>query len=190
MRYQLANGLTVIFERQSAAPVAAMQVWVKAGSADESREEAGLAHLHEHMLFKGTTRRAMGEIAREVEALGGDINAWTSFDQTVYHLVLASAHFAQGLDILADAVRCSAFDEGELAREIEVVVEEIKRSEDLPSRRVSRAMFETAYLAHPYRWPVLGTAESVRSFTREKMLSFFGKHYSPENLLVVLVGDV
>jgi zinc protease len=190
VRYQLANGLTVIFERQRSAPVAAMQVWVKAGSADESPEEAGLAHLHEHMLFKGTGRRAMGEVAREVEALGGEINAWTSFDQTVYHLVLASAHFAQGLDILADAVRCSAFDAGELSREIEVVIEEIKRSSDQPSRRVSRSLFETAFLAHPYRLPVLGTEESVRSFTREKVLAFFGKHYTPDNMVVVLVGDV
>jgi len=122
VRYLLANGLTVIFERHSAAPVVAMQVWVKAGSADESREEAGLAHLHEHMLFKGTIRRGPGEIAKQVEGLGGEINAWTSFDQTVYHLVLASAHLGEGLDILADAVRASAFDPAELSREIEVVV--------------------------------------------------------------------
>lgn len=190
MRYQLTNGMTVVFERQSAAPVAAMQVWVKAGSADETRDEAGLAHLHEHMLFKGTARRGPGEIAREVEALGGEINAWTSFDQTVYHIVLASAHFAEGLDILADAVRRSTFDEQELAREIEVVVEEIKRSNDLPSRRVSRQMFESAYLAHPYRWPVLGTEESVRSFTRAKMLAFYEKHYTPDNIVLLVVGDV
>src|SRR5688572_15151486 len=99
-----------------------MQVWVKAGSADETPEEAGLAHLHEHMLFKGTARRGLGAIARDVEARGGDINAWTSYDQTVYHLVLASSFFEDGLDILADAVRSSAFDPGELSREIEVVI--------------------------------------------------------------------
>ncbi len=190
MRYQLENGLTVIHERVRSAPVVALQIWVKAGSADESREEAGLAHLHEHMLFKGTARRGLGVIAREIEARGGEINAWTSFDQTVFHVVLASTFFAEGLDILADAVRHSTFDPGELAREIEVVVEEIKRSNDLPSRRVSRAMFENAFQVHPYRFPVLGTAESVRSFTRERMLAFFHKHYAPDNLVLVVVGDV
>ena len=190
MRYQLRNGLTVVLEPQHAAPVVALQVWVKAGSADEAPHEAGLAHLHEHMLFKGTARRGLGEIARAVEARGGEINAWTSFDQTVYHVVLASAFFAEGLDILSDAVRNSAFDPGELAREIEVVVEEIKRSADLPSRRLSRAMFETAFQRHPYRLPVLGSEESVRSFTREKVLAFFARHYTPENMVVVVVGDV
>lgn len=190
VRYQLPNGLTVVFEAQRSAPVVAMHVWIKVGSADETRDEAGLAHLHEHMLFKGTSRRGIGEIAREVEDLGGEINAWTSFDETVYHLVLASAHFSEGLDILADAVRESTFDAGELSREIEVVVEEIKRSDDLPPRRVARGMFETAYRSHPYRWPVLGTVESVRSFTREKMLGFSAKHYAPDNIVVVIVGDV
>jgi len=190
VRYQLENGLTVVHARVRSAPVVALQIWVKAGSADETLEEAGLAHLHEHMLFKGTPRRGLGAIAREIEARGGEVNAWTSFDQTVYHVVLASAFFAEGLDILADAVRHSTFDKGELAREIEVVVEEIKRSNDSPSRRVSRALFENAFQVHPYRFPVLGTAESVRSFTREKMLAFFHKHYAPDNMVLVVVGDV
>lgn len=190
MRYQLDNGLTVILERVRSAPVVALQIWVKAGSADETPEEAGLAHLHEHMLFKGTSRRGLGAIAREIEARGGEINAWTSFDQTVYHVVVASAFFAEGLDVLADAVRHSTFDAGELSREIEVVVEEIKRSNDLPSRRLSRAMFETAFQQHPYRFPVLGTRESVRSFTREKVLAFFQKHYTPDNMVALVVGDV
>jgi zinc protease len=190
VRYKLDNGLTVILQPQRTAPVTALQVWVKAGSADEAPEEAGLAHLHEHMLFKGTGRRGLGEIARDVEARGGEINAWTSFDQTVYHLVLASPFFSDGLDILADAVRSSSFDQTELAREIEVVVEEIKRSQDLPSRRMSRAMFETAYGEHPYRWPILGTEKTVRSFDRARMLDFFERHYAPDNIVLVVVGDV
>src|SRR5688572_22726347 len=90
LRYTLPNGLTGVFEGQHDAKVAAFQVWVKAGSADERPDQAGLAHLHEHMLFKGTERRGPGEIARDVEAHGGEINAWTSFDQTVYHIVIAS----------------------------------------------------------------------------------------------------
>ncbi|WP_224242246.1 M16 family metallopeptidase [Hyalangium gracile] len=190
LRYALSNGLTVVFEEQHAAKVAAFQVWVKAGSADERPDQAGLAHLHEHMLFKGTERRGPGEIARDVEAHGGEINAWTSFDQTVYHIVIASQFARMGLDILGDAVRHSAFDREELAREIEVVCEEIKRSQDTPSRRASRDLFATAYQVHPYRRPVIGTEESVRSFSREKVLEFYHRYYSPRNLVLSVVGDV
>jgi zinc protease len=188
-RYTLPNGLTVVFEEQHAARVAAFQVWVKAGSADERPDQAGLAHLHEHMLFKGTAKRGPGAIARDVEAHGGEINAWTSFDQTVYHIVIASQFARMGLDILGDAIRSSAFDADELAREIEVVCEEIKRSQDTPSRRASRDLFATAYQVHPYRDPVIGTAESVRSFTRPKVLEFYQRHYTPRNLVLSAVGD-
>jgi zinc protease len=188
-RYTLPNGLTVVFEEQHTARVAAFQVWVKAGSADERPDQAGLAHLHEHMLFKGTARRGPGEIARDVEAHGGEINAWTSFDQTVYHIVLASQFARMGLDILGDAIRASSFDADELAREIEVVCEEIKRSQDTPARRASRDLFSTAYQEHPYRLPVIGTAESVRSFSRDKVLEFYRRHYTPKNLVLAATGD-
>ncbi|AGC42533.1 M16 family peptidase [Myxococcus stipitatus DSM 14675] len=190
IRYALPNGLTVVFEEQHAAKVAAFQVWVKVGSADERPDQAGLAHLHEHMLFKGTERRGPGEIARDVEAHGGEINAWTSYDQTVYHIVIASQFAKMGLDILGDAVRRSAFDAEELAREIEVVCEEIKRSQDTPSRRASRDLFSTSYARHPYRLPVIGTAESVRSFTREKVLEFYHRYYTPKNLVLSVSGDL
>ncbi|XXF79219.1 pitrilysin family protein [Myxococcaceae bacterium GXIMD 01537] len=190
LRYTLPNGLTVVFEEQHTAKVAAFQVWVKAGSADERADQAGLAHLHEHMLFKGTERRGPGEIARDVEAHGGEVNAWTSFDQTVYHIVMASQFARMGLDILGDAVRRSAFDAQELAREIEVVCEEIKRSQDTPARRASRDLFSTAYQVHPYRLPVIGTEASVRSFTREKVLEFYHRHYTPRNLVLSVVGDI
>src|SRR5262249_51708932 len=93
LKLELANGMTVILLENHAAPVVAFQAWVNVGSTDETPELAGMAHVHEHMLFKGTKKRGVGEIAREVEGSGGDINAWTSFDQTVYHLVLASRFF-------------------------------------------------------------------------------------------------
>ena len=188
-RYRLTNGLTVVLEQQRQAPVVAFQVWVKVGSADEMPEEVGLAHLHEHMLFKGTGRRGLGEIARSIEAHGGEINAWTSFDQTVYHVVMASRHARQGLDVLADAVRNSSFDAGELTREIEVVCEEIKRSLDMPSRRASKALFGEAFKTHPYGRPVIGFEENVRAHTRERVLSFYGKHYQPSNMVLSAVGD-
>ncbi len=190
MRTQLPNGLTVLVEENHAAPVAAIQVWVRVGSADERDDEAGLAHLHEHMLFKGTARRAPGEIARAIEAAGGEINAWTSFDQTVYHVVVASQFFAEGMDVLADAVTSAAFDPEELKREIEVVCEEIKRSADSPTRKLSKELFAASFLRHPYGKPVIGTEESVRSFTREGILRFYRRWYQPQNCVVAAVGDV
>lgn len=188
-RYRLANGLTVVFEPQRQAPVVAFQIWVKVGSADEAVDEVGLAHLHEHMLFKGTARRGLGEIARSIEAHGGEINAWTSFDQTVYHVVMASRHAWHGLDVLADAVRNSSFDEAELRREIEVVCEEIKRSLDMPSRRASKALFKEAFHSHPYGRPVIGFEPAVRAHTRKGILSFYDRHYQPENMVLSAVGD-
>lgn len=189
MRHQLENGLTVILEPNRAAPVVALQAWVQVGSADESEREAGLAHLHEHMLFKGTTKRGPGEVARDIEARGGEVNAWTSFDQTVYHLTIASHFFDEGLEVLSDAVLQSVFDPDELSREIEVVIEEIKRANDMPSRKASREMFSLAYEAHPYRRPVIGYPETVRSFTRDDVLSFYRRHYTPDNIVLVVVGD-
>ena len=190
MRHLLPNGLTLLVEENHAAPVVAIQVWVRVGSADERADEAGLAHLHEHMLFKGTARRGPGEIARTIEACGGEINAWTSFDQTVYHVVLASQFFAEGMDVLADVVTSAAFDPGELQREIEVVCEEIKRSMDSPTRKLSRELFASAFSRHPYGKPVIGTEESVRSFRREGILRFYRRWYKPENAVVIVVGDV
>lgn len=188
-RFRLDNGLTVVCEQKHVAKVAAFQVWVKAGSADERADQIGLAHLHEHMLFKGTARRGPGEIAHEVEAHGGEINAWTSYDETVYHLVLASQFARTGLEVLADAVRCSAFDSAELSREIEVVCEEIKRSLDMPARRASKNLFATAYRRHPYQRPVIGGEESVRAHTREKVLEFYHRHYTPQNMVLAAAGD-
>lgn len=187
--HRLDNGLTVVLLENRAAPVAAIQVWVGVGAADEKPEEGGIAHVHEHMLFKGTKRRAVGEIASEIEGAGGEINAWTSLDQTVYHVVLASRFFDTGIDVLADAILESAFDPEELERELEVILEEINRAEDQPQSRVSRALFHTAFDIHPYRHPVIGSAEVVRKLTREQILEFYSSHYRPDRLCVVAVGD-
>jgi zinc protease len=117
LRARLDNGLTVLLQENHRAPVVAIQIWVDVGSADETALERGMAHLHEHMLFKGTRKRPVGQIAKDIESAGGEINAWTSFDQTVYHVVLASRYLDLGLDVLSDAVSNSSFDTGELDRE-------------------------------------------------------------------------
>jgi len=188
-KYELDNGLRVILEENHASPVVSVNVWVETGSACEIDGEYGLAHVHEHMLFKGTEKRDVGEIARVIESSGGDINAFTSFDETVYYVVIASRFLDTALDVLSDAMQNSTFDPGELEKELEVVVEEIRRGEDSPGRNISEKMFGTAFTQHPYGRPVIGSIESVRSFTREGIMEFYKKWYSPENMVLVVVGD-
>jgi zinc protease len=190
VNFRLPNGLEVVLEENHAAPVVAFQAWVKVGSADEPRDLAGISHLCEHMVFKGTERRGVGHIAQEVERAGGEINAWTSYDETAYHVVLANSFFHTGLDILADTLQNSAFDPDELERERKVVLEEIKQGRDDPDRTAAQGLFETAFDAHPYGRPIIGSSESVGRLTRDDLLGFFRRHYVGANTTLVVVGDV
>ena len=190
MNFRLSNGLEVVLEENHAAPVVAFQAWVKVGSADEPPPLAGAAHLAEHMFFKGTKRRGVGQIAQEVEGAGGEINAWTSYDETAYHLVLASRFFDTGLDILADALQNSAFDPDELERERKVVLEEIKQGLDDPDRMAAQGLFEAAFDAHPYGRPIIGSAQTVGGLTREQLTDFVHQRYVASNITLVVVGDI
>jgi zinc protease len=187
--FRLDNGLEVVLEENHAAPVVAFQAWVKIGSADEPPELAGIAHVFEHMLFKGTKRRGVGQIAREVEGSGGEINAWTSHDETVYHLVLASRFFDAGLDILADTLQNASFDPAEFDRERHVVLEEIKQGLDDPERQAGQGLFRAAFDQHPYGRPIIGTEATVGRLRREDLVAFFSKCYVASNLTLVVVGD-
>ncbi|MEM7677888.1 MAG: pitrilysin family protein, partial [Myxococcota bacterium] len=142
------------------------------------------------MLFKGTARRPVGAIAADVEAAGGEINAWTSLDQTVYHVTIASRELPVALDILADAVQNSSFDPDELSRELEVVLEEVRRGRDQPSRVASKMLMRSLFEAHPYERPVIGYEETIRKFTRPMILDFYRRWYQPQNMCLVVVGDV
>jgi len=185
----LPNGLTVLLNPTDLSPVAEIQLWASVGSADELASESGLAHFHEHMLFKGTERRAVGDVAGDVEGAGGRINAFTSFDVTCYHATLPKDQFEIGVDVLTDALLHSTFAPEEIEREIEVVLEEIRRSEDSPTQVLGQAVLGECYRQHPYRAPILGTRESVSTFSRERVQAFYERWYTPENLLAVAVGD-
>jgi zinc protease len=188
-QFTMDNGLKVILEENKTAPVVALQIWVKIGSADERDEEAGMCHFIEHMLFKGTEKRKVREAAREIESLGGTINAYTSYDQTVYHITLASRYAETGLDILSDAIQHSTFDPLEFEREREVILEEIRMGEDAPSRRLFKQTMAILYRQHPYRRPVIGYEKTIRSIQRDKMVSFFKKWYAPNHMVLIAVGD-
>ncbi|MEJ2717170.1 MAG: pitrilysin family protein [Deltaproteobacteria bacterium] len=189
-RFELPNGLKVIIHEDHARKVAAIQYWVMVGSANEEPSERGISHLIEHMAFKGTKTRGVGKIAGEIEALGGDINAYTSWDQTVFFVTVPSAATAKGLDILTDAVLNPVIDPGELAKEKEVVIEEILEGEERPERKASKLLFKTAYTRSPYRFPIIGYKKTVEKLTRDDILAFRKKWYVPENMFVLIVGDV
>ncbi len=184
------NGLTLHIAPGHPAPVVAMQAWVGVGSADETPGEAGLAHFVEHMLFKGSASYGTGELVRAIESGGGEINAWTAFDHTVYHAVLAANHVEVAIDALGDTLMRPRVDPEELAREREVILEEIRQGSDDPARSVAQSLFATAFVSHPYRRPVIGTAEAVERANERDLVEFFRSYYVADNLTLVIAGDV
>lgn len=189
-RFTLSNGLEVYIKEDHARKVAAIQLWVMVGSADEEPAERGISHLLEHMAFKGTERRGVGKIAAEVEALGGEINAYTSWDETVYYITAPSTVVNQALDILTDAVFQPKIDQSELEKEKQVVLEEILDSEERPERKASKLLMKTTFTKSPYQYPIIGFKDTVEKTSREDIFSFRKKWYVPENMFFLIVGDV
>jgi zinc protease len=184
------NGLTLHIAAGHPAPVAAVQAWLGVGSADEASHESGIAHAVEHMLFKGSAGYGLGELAQAIERGGGEINAWTGFDHTVYHAVLAADCVDIAIHALGEALIEPLIDPDELARERRVILEEIRQADGDPARGVIHGLFATAFVAHPYRRPVIGTAESVARIGERDILAFFRRHYVADNLTLVVTGDV
>jgi zinc protease len=190
-RTVLPNGLTLIIKPDRSAALASVQVWVKTGSQHEGEHlGAGLSHYLEHMLFKGTTRRAGREISATVQAHGGYINAYTTFDRTVYYIDLPSEHTGVAVDLLADAVLNSTLPADEVAKEKDVILREIAMTKDEPENRLWDALFATAFREHPYRQPIIGHRDVFSAVTREDLIGYYRARYVPNNLVVVIVGDV
>lgn len=187
---KLENGLSTIVKETPGTHAVTVQIWVKAGSVFEEPHEAGITHFIEHMIFKGTAIRGAGEIAGAIEEVGGQINAYTSYESTVYHATLPARHWSLALDVLTDAVLHSVFDPLEVEREKKVVLEEIRMRHDQPATRLFQELMATTFQTHPYKAPVIGSPETVSVVTREEILAYMKKHYIPENLAVIVVGDV
>lgn len=187
---RLSNGLSVVVFEDHFAPVVSIQMWVNVGSADEKPTQAGLAHVLEHMLFKGTPTRPVGSIAAQIEGAGGDINAFTSHDHTCYFVTMASRYFRTGLDVIADAISNSSIDEDELAKEMQVILEELARGKDTPTQKLSDACFTKAFNSHPYRRPIIGLKKVLDSIKRKYLIAFYQRHYRPSNMSLVVVGDI
>jgi zinc protease len=190
-RLVLPNGLTLILKPDRSAALASVQVWVKTGSQHEGGYlGAGLSHYVEHMLFKGTERRAGRDISATVQAHGGYINAYTTFDRTVYYIDLPSEHTQVAIDLLADAVLHSTLPADECAKEKDVILREIAMTKDDPDHRLWDALFATAFRDHPYRQPIIGYRDVFSAITREDLVAYYRARYVPNNLVVVIVGDI
>jgi zinc protease len=188
---QLACGLTLIMREDHSAPVVSAQAWCKAGSIHEGRWlGAGLSHVLEHMLFKGTTTRAPGKIDQEVQDAGGHMNAYTSFDRTVYYIDVPSTGTQCALDILCDITQNATLPEAELVKELDVIRREMAMGQDDPGQRSGRRLFETAYTQSPCRFPIIGYADVFNEIKREDVLAYYRERYVPNNLFFVVVGDI
>ena len=189
--HRLDNGLELIVREDRSAPVVSAQAWCRAGSVDEGRwMGAGLSHVLEHMLFKGTTTRGPGRIDQEVQAAGGYMNAYTSFDRTVYWINVPDTGARVAIDILCDIFQNAALPEDELVKELDVIRREMDMGEDDPGRRSSRGLFSTAYTRSPYRHPVIGVPDIFNTIRREDLLAYYAEKYAPNNCFLVVVGNI
>ena len=186
----LKNGLTVIVREQQAVPLASITTYVKAGYFDEDDRISGISHVIEHMFFKGTANRSVGQIARETQALGGYLNAYTYYDRTVYHTEVPAESMKKALDIQADALWNSVYDAGELKKEIEVVLQENNRKLDNPPAVASEKLYATAFQEHRMKRWRIGTAEGLRALTRGDIVGYVQKYYRPSNIILSIAGSV
>jgi zinc protease len=183
------NGLQTIFEKRDNTGVVTAQIWVKVGSKYEDKKTAGITHFIEHLIFKGTKKLKSNALASRIESLGGSINAFTSYDNTVYHIVIPKKAFDEGLELLIESVKNPVFPEEEIEKERKVVLEEIKMGEDDVQRKLFNELFSVSYQGHPYGRPIIGFNETVKNITRNDIIQYYKTHYTPDNMTVVIVGD-
>jgi zinc protease len=184
------NGMRLIIQEHRVSEVVALHLWVGVGGRDEFPAERGFSHFAEHMLFKGTGTRGPGFVDREIEAIGGRTNAGTSWDYTFYYILLPAARAAVGIDILADMAFNSVFDSRELAREREVVYEEMRLGEDNIRNFLGRRLFYLTFRGESYGQPVLGDRDTLQAANQETLRSYYKRHYVADNMALIVVGAV
>ena len=187
---RLANGLTVITDPMPQLESAALGVWVNVGGRNETGPVMGVSHMLEHMAFKGTERRTARQIAEEIEAVGGYMNAYTSREQTAFHMRTLKADVPLAIDILADILTHPTFEQTELERERQVVLQEIGQARDTPDDIVFDHLQSVAYPDQPMGWPILGNEDTVSNFSREHLRTYMGANYRAGSMVFVASGAV
>lgn len=186
----LPNGMRLLIDPRGEADAVALYLWINVGSVDEPPGLEGAAHVVEHMVFKGTRSFGVGELSEAVESVGGDLNAWTSFEETVFHATVPARGVDTGLRVLAEMLREGRFDAGELERERLVILEEIRGGEDDPGLVLSEATWAAAFPGHPYGRSIIGTMASVGAVSREALVGFYEQHYAAANACLAVAGPV
>ena len=187
---RLKSGLTVVTENMPHLESVALGVWIKSGSRDETTEEHGIAHLLEHMAFKGTARRSARDIAEQIENVGGEVNAATSTETTSYYARILKDDVPLAVDILADILTESSFDHEELEREQQVILQEIGAANDTPDDVVFDKFAETAFAGQTIGRPILGTPETVLSFKPDQIRAYLARNYTTDRMFVVGAGAI
>ena len=186
---ELGNGLTIVTDTIDSVETASLGIWVSAGARNESPESNGVSHMLEHMAFKGTARRSAYDIASEIENVGGHLNAYTSHEMTVYHATVLKEHVQLALDIIADILGHSTYEEAELERERGVVLQEIGRAADTPEDMISDWFQSSAFSGQPLGRPVLGTMETVSRMSRRTLLDYVNTHYGSDRMILSAAGN-
>ncbi len=187
----LDNGLIIIVREDHSAPVVSAQAWCMTGSIHEGKWlGAGMSHVLEHMLFKGTTTRGSGRIDQEVQDAGGYMNAYTSFDRTVYYIDVPNTGAKVAIDILCDIMQHATLPADEMAKEKQVILREMDMNQDDPGRRSGRRLFETAYTKSPYRYTIIGYPDIYNELKPEDIAEYYGTRYAPNNVFYVVAGDI
>src|SRR3954462_1682126 len=189
--FTLDNGLDVVVVPDHRVPVVTHMIWYRNGSADDPVGQSGIAHFLEHLMFKGTDRHPAGEFSQVVSALGGQENAFTSFDYTAYFQRVSREHLKTMMEFEADRMAGLAFDEAVVGPERDVVLEERRmRVETDPSAQLSEAMAAALFVHHPYGIPIIGWMHEIEELNREHALDYYKRFYTPENAILVVAGDV
>lgn len=185
----LKNGITVVSESLKHVRSVSIGIWIKNGSRNENWETNGISHFIEHMLFKGTYKRSAKDIAYEMDAVGGQLNAYTSKDYTCYYTRTLDTHYTTALDIMSDMILNSKFDESEIKKELNVILEEIDMYEDSPEELVSDILQEAVWKDMPLGFPILGTEESIAKFNKSSLKEYYRKSYIPQNTIISVAGN-
>lgn len=190
-KFVLENGLTVIIKEARKQPIVSIAAYLKQGSADEGRfAGSGISHFIEHMLFKGTAARPVGEIEKEIRSYGGTFDGYTSFDYAGYEITALSEFFGNSLEIMADVLQNSTFDPVEFTKERQVILNEIRMNHDDPDRYFSKLLWQKLFTKHTYGYPVIGYEELFEKLTREDLLEYYKENYIPNNIVLAVVGDI
>ncbi|MCM0756430.1 insulinase family protein [Desulfovibrio aminophilus] len=187
---RLKNGLTVLIKRDDRFPLANVRLYVRTGSAYETPNQAGISHLLEHMVFKGTEKLGPGEAAKRIESVGGDMNAATSFDYTVYYTEVPDKDWSLGLDTITDMALHARIDPKELASEKQVVLSELARGEDTPGSRLFESFQGMLFKGTSYEWPIIGFRDTVSKITDADIHRYVAEHYQPQSMFLCVVGKV